>query len=290
MGGVLPADQQALLDAWLPGATVVADHSWSLGLRHVLELEHDGERYALKAGGPDDGHMAREINAHVRWLAPWTSRGLAPRRVESDREHRMLLTGWLPGVLVEGSPAASDPDTFRQAGVLLRLLHDQTTVVDHDYERREATKSLAWLDKPHRIAPDTEARLRAVIDAWDTSAATSLVPTHGDWQPRNWLVDGGTISAIDFGRADLRPAATDLARLAAQDFRRDRCLEHAFLEGYGDDPRSPTTWRRMLLREAISTAVWAHQVGDGPFEQQGHRMLTEALAGYRTSHRGDTRG
>ncbi|MGW6199374.1 phosphotransferase family protein [Kribbella sp. NPDC055110] len=29
----------------------------------------------------------------------------------------------------------------------------------------------------------------------------TLVPTHGDWQPRNWLVDNGTVRVIDFGRA-----------------------------------------------------------------------------------------
>ncbi|WP_255414769.1 hypothetical protein [Pseudarthrobacter sp. AG30] len=36
-------------------------------------------------------------------------------------------------------------------------------------------------------------------------------------------------------------------------------------------------WRIDLLREAIGTAVWAYQVGDGNFERQGHRMLREAV-------------
>lgn len=280
---MLPADQQSVLDVWLPGAKVVADHSWDLGLRRVLELEHEGERYVLKAGGPNDGHMAREITAHDRWLSPWTTRGLAPQRVASDREHRMLLTRWLPGELVAGTPAASEPDTFGQAGLLLRLLHYQPVVVDHDYERRETEKSLAWLEKPHRIAPNDEARLRALIDTWDTDRSVELVPTHGDWQPRNWLIDDGVVRVIDLGRADLRPAATDLARLAAQDFRRNPALGRAFLDGYGDDPRSadpdgPAAWHRIRVREAIGTAVWAFQVGDKPFEQQGHRMIAEALA------------
>ena len=31
-------------------------------------------------------------------------------------------------------------------------------------------------------------------------------------------------------------------------------------------------------REAIGTAVWAHNAGDERFEQQGHRMIAEALA------------
>ena len=105
-----------------------------------------------------------------------------------------------------------------------------------------------------------------------------LVPTHGDWQPRNWLVHDGVVSVIDLGRADLRPAMTDLTRLAAQDFRRDPRLEAAFLEGYGSDPREPSAWHRTRLREAVGTAVWAHQVGDEAFEAQGHRMIEDALA------------
>lgn len=275
---MLPDDQQAVLDRWLPGARVVRDHSWQeLGLRQVLELEHEGGRYVLKAGGPDDGHMAREIRAHRSWLAPWTSRGRAPSMVDCDDDLRMLLTRWLPGRLVEGTSYAEDPEVHRQAGVLLRLLHGQPGVVDADHERRETEKSLRWLAEPHRIAPDVEARLRDVVASWDTSATTTLVPTHGDWQPRNWLVHGDTVSVIDLGRADLRPAASDLARLAAQDFRRDPALEAAFLDGYGSDPRSPDLWHRLRVREAIGTAVWAHRVGDERFEQQGHRMIAEAL-------------
>jgi len=104
------------------------------------------------------------------------------------------------------------------------------------------------------------------------------VPTHGDWQPRNWLVNDEVVSVIDFGRAGLRPAMTDFGRLAVQQFRSNPALESAFLEGYGDDPREPAAWHRNRVREAIGTAVWAYQVGDEAFEQQGHRMIAEALA------------
>ncbi len=49
-------------------------------------------------------------------------------------------------------------------------------------------------------------------------------------------------------------------------------------EGYGADPREVAAWARTLLREAIGTACKAHQVGDVLFEQQGHRMIEQALA------------
>lgn len=271
--------QRALLDDWLPGAVVVRDHSWELLHRHVLEVLHDGIRYAVKAGGEDDAHKLREIRAHREWLSPWVETGSAPALAYADLDALLLVTRWLPGELVEGSPAHHDPATFRHAGELLARLHGQLQVVDPAHERREKDRALRWLDSPHRIAPEVEARLRDEIASWDLDVTTTLVPTHGDWQPRNWLIHDGVVSVIDLGRADLRTPMSDLARLATQDWRRDPALESSFFEGYGDDPREPRLWRRMLVREAIGTASWAFQHGDPDFEAQGHRMIAEALDG-----------
>ncbi len=129
---------------------------------------------------------------------------------------------------------------------------------------------------PHRILPERERHLRELIAAWPTPPVR-LVPTHGDWQPRNWLTDGTVVRVIDFGRAALRPASTDLNRIAAQDFPGNPELERAFLDGYGSDPREPQSWQREQIRQAIGTACWAHRVGDREFEEQGHRMLDAAL-------------
>ena len=139
-------------------------------------------------------------------------------------------------------------------------------------------KSLASLDSEHRIAPETVERLRAILLAY-APVPVLLVPTHGDWQPRNWLVDGEILRPIDFGRADWRPDFTDFARLAVRQFATDPVLEAAFLEGYGPDPRMPELWRMLLVREAIGTAVWAYLVGDERFEMEGLRMIAEVLAG-----------
>lgn len=196
--------------------------------------------------------------------------------MHADDEARLLVTTYLPGELVQGTVHERRPDTYRQAGRLLRDLHDQLAVEDRQLEAREKDKAFSWLDRPHRIPADVEARLRAEVASWPTPPAV-VVPTHGDWQPRNWLVHEDVVSVIDLGRADLRPAHTDLARLAAQQFRTDPALEAAFLEGYGRDPREPSAWHRTRVCEAIGTAVWAHQVGDEAFEEQGHRMVAEAL-------------
>lgn len=268
------------MDRWLPGATVEADHSWGLVETTVLEMTRAGSRFIVKAGGDHDHHIERELRAHRNWLHPWTSRGRAPALVYGSADAKVIVTRYLPGELVLGSGYADDPGTFRQAGELLALLHAQTVVTDDDYERRESEKSLALLSQPHRIAATTVERLRAEIAAWPTPPAT-LVPTHGDWQPRNWLVHDGLVGVIDFGRSAMRPAVTDFTRLAAQDFSRNRALEAAFLDGYGADPRETGAWYRGRVREAIAIAIWAYRVGDEPFEAQGHRMIAEALASSR---------
>jgi Phosphotransferase enzyme family len=269
--------QRDLLELWLPGAVLERSHGWGLVATTVLEMVRGADRFIIKAGGSEDHHIARELEAHEKWLAPWTSIGRAPVLVHGDVGAKLLVGRWLPGHLVLGTTHADSPDTYLRAGRLLALLHGQgKPVVDDRYEASENAKSLAWLDKPHRIDAAAEERLRAEIASWPAPPA-ALVPTHGDWQPRNWLVDDGTVSVIDFGRAALRPAMSDLTRLTAQDFARDPLLEEAFLEGYGGDPREPAEWHRLLVREAIGTAVWAHQVGDEAFEAQGHRMIATAL-------------
>jgi hypothetical protein len=275
--GNLSRRQRALLDQWLPGASVEKDHGWGLVQTTVLEITHAGSRFIVKAGGDGDHHIERELHAHLNWLGPWTAKGRAPTLEHGDAQAKLLVTRHLPGVLVLGSEYADARFIYRQAGELLALFHAQSAVADHDYERRENEKSLAWLAGPHRIAAAAVQRLRAEITAWPTPAAT-VVPTHGDWQPRNWLVHNDVVSIIDFGRAALRPALTDFARLAVQEFRRDANLEAAFLDGYGSDPREKYAWHRNRVREAIGTVAWAYRVGDEPFEAQGHRMIAEALS------------
>ncbi|MBT0995141.1 aminoglycoside phosphotransferase family protein [Cellulomonas sp. DKR-3] len=265
------------MDEWAPGLVVVKDHSWGLVGTTVLEVEHDGRRLLVKAGDGADHHLAREIDAHERWLDPWVATGGAPALLRADRAAKLLVRQWLPGRLVLGSPAADDERTYRQAGTLLAALHAQASVVDDEHEARENARTLRWLGARHRIADATVDHVRALVATWPDAPAT-LVPTHGDWQPRNWLVDSGVVRVIDFGRAAWRPAMTDLARLAGQEFARDPRLEAAFLEGYGRDPREPAAWHRVRLREAVATAAWAHQVGDEAFEAQGLRLLDQALA------------
>jgi aminoglycoside/choline kinase family phosphotransferase len=272
----LSASQVSALKGWFPEWAVVADLSWGLVDTVVLHVRDRGRDVIVKAGGPGNHHIAREIAAHRAWVGSLAEIGRAPELLRADESANVLVTSYLHGQLVLGAEAEGQADTYVQAGELLARFHAQAFRVDKDYERAASARSLRWLDGSHGIAPEVEAQLRAEFRAL-ASPVVTLVPTHGDWQPRNWLHHRGTVKMIDFGRADWRPADSDFARLVNQQFVQRPDLEAAFVSGYGSDPREPAPWRRTLLREAVGTACWAHQVGDSGFEAQGHRMIADVL-------------
>jgi hypothetical protein len=276
----LTPEQASLVGAWFPGAEPVTDLSWDLVDTTVLHLRVPGVGdVVVKAAGHENAHLPREMDAYRSGvLAPLRDR--VPRLLHADRARRVLAVGFLPGVLVASDPAlADDVEVHRQAGELLGHLHRQPPVVDGGWERRQDAKALAWLDRPHRLDPSLVDRLRELLRD-NRYRPSTLVPTHGDWQPRNWLWGDGRLLVIDLGRFEPRPAQTDLARLAHQHWREHPELEAAFVDGYGGDPRDPVTWRMVRLREAVGTACYAFAVGDATFEAQGHAMIDEALAAF----------
>ncbi|WP_083443238.1 phosphotransferase [Mycolicibacterium aurum] len=276
--GRLSDPQAAQIVRWLPQVRLRRDASWNLVDTAVLDVECATGRVVIKAGGPANHHIGREITAYGGFTDCLARTGHAPRLLHHDRTLNLLVVDYLDGSLVQGSVAESTPATYLQAGRLARAFHGQGERIAPEWDAAAVTKSLAWLDKPHRIPPQRAAALRAILTSHRPQQVV-VSPTHGDWQPRNWLAHDGEIKVIDFGRFAWRPAMSDLCRLAAQQWMHDPRLEDAFFDGYGDDPRAQNRshWRMLALHEAIGTAVWAHQVGDEPFERQGHRMVSDAL-------------
>ncbi|MEV7572547.1 phosphotransferase [Pseudarthrobacter sp. NPDC089323] len=271
------SQQQAELVSSLFGAPeLIADLSWGQMDTKVLHVRDGGTHVIVKAAGPENHHIGREITAHSSWTRPLVSQGRAARLMYSRRELNLLVFDYLDGTLVEDTRLELDEDTHAQAGKILKTLHSQELRVDDEYEAAATAKALSWLDREHRIDQEVEGEVRRRLAEY-RPRPREVVPTHGDWQPRNWLSDGTAVRAIDFGRFGFRPAATDFCRLAVQQWQQRPGLEAAFLAGYGDDPRNKDVWRIDLLREAVGTAVWAYLIGDERFESQGHRMLHQAL-------------
>jgi len=252
--------------------------SWDLFESIVLHIRTDDGDVVVKAGGAANHHIDREIAAHPGYTDSLSDTGVAAKLIDSDSVLRIMLLEYLPGVLVEGTEAEYLPETYARAGALLRRLHSSASRQDADHERRATARALSWLDGPHRIDSRLASAARRALEA-APDACVTVVPTHGDWQPRNWLIDDGTIRVIDFGRFAFRTPSTDLTRLAGQQWRGRPELESAFFDAYGPDPREsePERWLLDRIREAVGTACWAFQVGDESFEAHGHRMLTELL-------------
>lgn len=282
-GGLLSAPQATWLRERMPDAVLVSDMSWHLMASTVLHVRGSlggaPMDAVVKAGDGTNHHIGREITAHAGWTGDLVSTGHTARLLDADDGARVMLLEYLPGALVEGTDAETDVGTYAQAGALLRRLHAQERRVDAEYEARVNARALQWLDGEHRVDPAVAAQARSIL-SHDPAPPVEVVPTHGDWQPRNWLIDGDVVKVIDFGRFAFRPAATDLVRLDAQQWRGRPDLEAAFFEAYGDDPRDEARSRMDALREAVGTACWAFRVGDEPFEAQGHRMLDAALRAF----------
>jgi Ser/Thr protein kinase RdoA (MazF antagonist) len=102
-----------------------------------------------------------------------------------------------------------------------------------------------------------------------------LTPCHRDYTARNWLLDDGRVSVIDFEHARIDARIWDFLRLRHQRWPGRPDLREAFLSGYG---RELTEAEETLLRQcgaynAVTTVLWALDVGDRGFEQTGRASL-----------------
>ncbi|NGN94515.1 aminoglycoside phosphotransferase family protein [Nocardioides sp. KC13] len=256
----LTPTQRDLLDQWLPGAELVSDRSeLHRAGTTALVLASGEDRFLVKTTTEGVRHIDRELAAFRSWLAPWSEAGRAPSLVEADRNARIIVMTHLDGEPATTSAAVHDPEIYRQAGELLATFHGQASVEDEDYEAELNERAAGWLDDAGLDAELTE-RLREDLDGWE-APVTVLRPSHGDWQPSSWVLDGGTLRVVDTGRFGFRPALYDLGRLSSHDFTRNDAFEKAFLDGYGSDPREPEAWHRLRVRDALSVARWAHRTG-----------------------------
>ncbi len=277
MGDQLSEEQNGLLTSWLGRFSVVQDCSWPLQDTTVLHLRTpDGQEYIVKASATSH-HIGREIAAYRRGFPDLETR--VPVLAYASSEARILVAEFLPGELVEGTAAEFDPETYLQAGMLLRRLH-RPAGTSASYMPAMIAKTESWLGRSGGLVTAGQQDQLATELSKIRPVPVALVRTHGDYQPRNWLVDDGSIKVIDFGRADARAWVHDLIRLRHQQLLGRAELKDAFYTGLGRsmEPEDSGIWRLENLHQAIGTVVWAHQVGDDRFEGAGRAMVERVLA------------
>lgn len=267
--------QRGLLDEWLGTWQVVADHSWPLQSTTVLRVRSADGDHIVKAVRAGDS-VRCEIDAFTRVLSELDAP--VPRLEHHDAGAGVLVIRYLPGEIVEATPAEWEPGTYRQAGEILAKLQVPGEVsADHaDQALASIRKRLAEADG---LVPDAQlAAIRTRIAGF-RSMSVRLCFTHGDYQPRNWLIHDGTVSVIDFGRGAQRSWVSDLVRLRSQQFAGHPDLEDAFMRGLG----RPVTGEDAVMleletvKQSLGTVVWAHGIGDPSFEEHGRGMIARYL-------------
>jgi aminoglycoside phosphotransferase (APT) family kinase protein len=151
----------------------------------------------------------------------------------------MVVTA-VPGrpVLGAGLSTGEERAVHRQAGVLLRRLHERQVASEAGADAGrlggradEHLEQAGGLLTPAQrvLVRDCAARLAGL------GARVPAVASHGDFQPRNWLWDAasGQLGIIDWERAEPAPAIRDLVRLEYGPWDRRPDLREEFFAGYG---------------------------------------------------------
>lgn len=250
----------------------VADLSWDHAEAHVVEVVDATDTSWIVKHCFRAKVFARETTALREWV-PALGPGRAPALYASDESSRMFITRRLPG----RAGTAETPAEFRQAGELLRRLHDAGPGGPiPDFADLISNQLEGWLK-----------RLPGIADPRDVDFARSRVRDlkglpppesgwcHGDNQPRNWLVDeSGTVALIDFGRANVGARLRDFERMYFAEWVGQPRLSTAYFEGYGRELRDSEVETLRCVGSAVSVSgrLWAREHKNPAFEQ--HQVET----------------
>lgn len=255
---------------------VIGDRSWGHGDSRVIEVRDGaGITWFVKRHHGKDRYC-REVSAYRDWAPALGDQ--APTLRSHDDALQVLVLSAVPGVADTGR----DPEIQRQAGTLLRQLHDAASPARwEDFAAEKRDEFEAWAA---RAAGLIEVRLldfaRAEVCGLAALGHPVRVPCHLDYSTRNWLVADGRVYIIDFEWAAPEVWVNDLARLYFGPWRDRPDLKDAFLEGYGRtiDPDDRAVLLGCGALTAVRTVVWARDHGDTPFEEAGRQNLQRLMA------------
>jgi Ser/Thr protein kinase RdoA (MazF antagonist) len=248
----------------------VADRSWPRDNSAVWEITTAASRQYFVKRHPSPRFHEREVTAYEE-VVPSLGCGRAPELIAADQNLAAIVITGLPGEVVKGLslPPSMELEAYRQAGGLLRRIHDVPITVSG----AQGIGRVVERCEEHLRRADGLLRAREVTFvracATTLSAIEPRLPmtaTHGDFQPRNFLWDRRSrrLALIDFERAEPGPAVGDLVRLEYGSWDTRPELREAFLDGYDrnltDDERQALTCLAAL--DALSGLQWGTEHGD----------------------------
>lgn len=258
----------------------VTDRSWPRDGSRVWEVTTEDEQHLYLKQHQSERFHSREVAAYRRWI-PVLGAGRAPRLLASDPDLRAILITAVPGrvALAPYVCEADEPEIYRQAGMLLRRLHDAATGESASGIGRVADRADRHITQAGALLAPEDAELVRYHAAHlkETAQVLPAVPTHGDAQARNILWDSGLrhVALIDFERAEPGLAVRDFVRLEYGAWDGRPRLHEAFLDGYG---RLLTTEEESALRDlaaldAASAIQWGAANDDPDIMTRAYRTL-----------------
>lgn len=243
-------------------------------VRVALFRDLRGAEYIAKHHTSEQKHR-REVHAYRSW-APVLG-GSAARLVSVDSQTMTILVTALPGRLCHDP---GDTGAHRQAGALLRLLHDAEPPRPlEDFQHWLTGRVGSWREQAAGLLSASERR---IIDQHLAALRMLGVPSGGvchlDYQPRNWLLDHSrTLRVIDFEHTRLDLLARDFVRLHFRCWTARPDLRDAFFDGYG---RNLAEVDQQAIRhcgaiDVLTALVRGRQTGDATMTAHGRQTLRQ---------------
>ncbi len=272
----------------------------------VLLVESSAQSFVLKQAlgklrvqddwFSDRDRIFREAAA-MRWAARYLTAGSVPQIVFEDRDNFLFAM----------SAAPSDAQTWKS--LLLRGEFDDHTA-NHIAQMLADIVSASWRDpESERLFGDQTVFDQLRIDPYYRTTAArhpDLAPlfdrliressgrrvslVHGDWSPKNFLVSGGSVMAIDFEVTHFGDPAFDAAfllnHLLLKSFYRPRwsCelarLVLVFWEVYRTGIPAGCEWMEAAALAHLGCLLLARIDGKSPAEYITEAALRERIRGF----------
>ncbi|MFE9339588.1 phosphotransferase [Streptomyces sp. NPDC007063] len=230
----------------------------------------------------NDRFHNREVSALRTWVPQLGV--AAPELVAADAQLRAVVVTAVPGRPPHGAalPPEEQRRLFHRIGALASAVHRSAPAQPAAADQGPALEKLER--HPHRarshLAPGDEEFLRTLVRRAQGLPGLERVPTHGDFQLRNLLVDeDGSLAVIDFERSEPGPAIRDIVRLCDTWAGRPD-LYDAFLAGYGRK-LTPAEEERLTIDsalDAVSGIQYGASHGDPEVLERGRRTLARLRA------------
>lgn len=276
----MPEPLAALVASVLGPELQVRSRSWPGAASHVWEARAAGGATVFAKVHRTPKFHRREVAAYESWV-PLLGKD-TPILLACDSELAGIVVTPLPGVPVKFQPLApgQDVEVHALAGALARRIHDTASGPAAIAPALPSAYVLKHLSRARLTAADL-SRARAIL-AEAAQVSLPVVPTHGDFQPRNWLYDNDAqVRIIDFERAEPASTVRDFRLLVNGPWRERPDLREAFFDGYG---RRPTTDEETALAgwvvlDALDSAHWGAKHHDAEVLERGLAGLAQLRNG-----------